>query len=190
MNQQAHFHRSETWDDFSRDYEEMAEPSTARFAIALAQRIGVAPGARVIDIGCGPGALALHLAGRGAEVTAIDHSPAMVARLRRRAQEQRLRIAAQAMDGAGAGVPGRELRPCSVRFRYLPLPRQSCRPGRGGAGGAARRPGRLGHLAGRFGAGPLAPSTAAFAELFPDRPLVSRPKGRRRGVMPKCWRRR
>lgn len=41
-------------------------------------------GRRVLDAGCGPGVYADELAGRGAEVVAIDASPAMVAIARRR----------------------------------------------------------------------------------------------------------
>jgi ubiquinone/menaquinone biosynthesis C-methylase UbiE len=190
MNQPPDITHPETWDDFSRDYEEMAEPSTARFAIALAQRIGVAPGARVIDIGCGPGALALHLAGRGAEVTAIDHSPAMVARLRRRAQEQRLRIAAEAMDGQALAFPDGSFDLALSAFGIFLFPDNHA-----GLAEAVRvvRPGGRVALAtwqGRFGAGPSLLLHRAFAELFPDRPLVFPPKGRRRGVIPKCCRRR
>jgi SAM-dependent methyltransferase len=38
-------------------------------------------GMRVLDVGCGTGRLAATLAARGAEVTALDFSPAMLARL-------------------------------------------------------------------------------------------------------------
>jgi SAM-dependent methyltransferase len=41
------------------------------------------PGARVCDIGCGPGHVGAFLAERGLEVTGIDISPAMVERARR-----------------------------------------------------------------------------------------------------------
>lgn len=41
-------------------------------------------GARVLDAGCGTGALALALAGRGARVVAVDLSPTLVALARRR----------------------------------------------------------------------------------------------------------
>jgi magnesium-protoporphyrin O-methyltransferase len=42
-------------------------------------------GARVLDAGCGPGTLAVELAGRGARVTAVDLSPTLVALGRERA---------------------------------------------------------------------------------------------------------
>jgi magnesium-protoporphyrin O-methyltransferase len=42
-------------------------------------------GARVLDAGCGPGTLAVALAGRGALVTAVDLSPTLVALGRERA---------------------------------------------------------------------------------------------------------
>ncbi len=42
-------------------------------------------GARVLDAGCGPGTLAVALAGRGAAVTAVDLSPTLVALGRERA---------------------------------------------------------------------------------------------------------
>src|SRR5438034_5844126 len=44
--------------------------------------------ARVLDIGCGTGALLPLLAQRGARVTAIDKSPEMVAKARKRAVEE------------------------------------------------------------------------------------------------------
>lgn len=57
-----------------------AEPLASVFA-AFA---GVSAGQRVLDVGCGPGALAAHLHSIGAEVSAIDPSPPFVAAIRQR----------------------------------------------------------------------------------------------------------
>ncbi len=54
-------------------------------------------GRRVLDAGCGTGAMAVALAERGAEVTAVDLSPTLVELARERA----------AADGARGGEPGR-----------------------------------------------------------------------------------
>lgn len=43
------------------------------------------PGERVLDLGCGPGALAVQLAQAGCQVTGIDISPAMLAQAEQRA---------------------------------------------------------------------------------------------------------
>ena len=48
---------------------------------------------RVLDVGCGDGALACAVAARGAEVTGVDADPAMLAAARSRAGQQGLAIA-------------------------------------------------------------------------------------------------
>lgn len=48
-------------------------------------------GARVLDAGCGTGAVAVELARRGAEVVAIDLSPTLIGVARQRAAESSLR---------------------------------------------------------------------------------------------------
>ena len=60
-----------------------AEPD--RFALGLAQRTVASfplplQGNRVLDLGCGPGWYVPLLADAGAEVVAVDHDPANVAR--------------------------------------------------------------------------------------------------------------
>jgi SAM-dependent methyltransferase len=51
-----------------------------------------AAGGPVLDIGCGTGRVALHLAGRGHELTAVDVDPAFVDELARRARGHEPRI--------------------------------------------------------------------------------------------------
>lgn len=55
----------------------------------LRDRVGalVAPGARLLDLGCGPGADAVAFAARGHHVTAVDSSPAMAEAARRASDE-------------------------------------------------------------------------------------------------------
>jgi len=65
-------------------------------------------GRRILDVGCGDGELAVCLARRGAEVTAVDASPAMLAAARKRA------------TGAGVAV-----RFCEARADALPLAAES-----------------------------------------------------------------
>ena len=53
--------------------------------LALRRWLRVAPGARVLDVGCGIGRWSCRLAARGASVTGIDLSPTMIGQARRRA---------------------------------------------------------------------------------------------------------
>ncbi|HEX5416393.1 MAG TPA: class I SAM-dependent methyltransferase [Chloroflexota bacterium] len=58
------------------------------------------PGERVLDVGCGTGADALFLAGLGIRVLAVDAAPAMIARVRAKAEAGHLaeRVEARVMD--------------------------------------------------------------------------------------------
>ncbi|MEU9170398.1 class I SAM-dependent methyltransferase [Streptomyces sp. NPDC048420] len=48
---------------------------------------GLVPGGRALDLGCGPGRNAVHLASHGFEVDAVDLSPGAIAWAQERAQE-------------------------------------------------------------------------------------------------------
>jgi SAM-dependent methyltransferase len=54
----------------------------------------------LLELGCGSGRVALHLARLGHRVTAIDSDPALVDALRARAAEEGLEVAARAADAA------------------------------------------------------------------------------------------
>jgi ubiquinone/menaquinone biosynthesis C-methylase UbiE len=51
---------------------------------AVAEAAVPEPGARVLEIGCGTGAVSARLLGRGARLTALDQNPEMLERARRR----------------------------------------------------------------------------------------------------------
>lgn len=56
------------------------------------QRLGIPAGARVLDVACGTGNLALPLARSGAVVTGLDIAPNLLAQARQRAQQEGLGI--------------------------------------------------------------------------------------------------
>jgi SAM-dependent methyltransferase len=60
--------------------------------VATSDLFKVADGAAVLDLGCGPGTHAVPLAARGARVTGVDLSEAMLARARRAAEEASVEV--------------------------------------------------------------------------------------------------
>ncbi|MCY1057311.1 methyltransferase domain-containing protein [Nannocystis sp. SCPEA4] len=68
----------------------------ARDAIALA---APSPAARVLDVAAGPGTLTLEVAPQVAHVAALDFAPAMIDRLRQRADRAGLAVDARVGDG-------------------------------------------------------------------------------------------
>jgi 2-polyprenyl-3-methyl-5-hydroxy-6-metoxy-1,4-benzoquinol methylase len=75
--------------------------------LALEPWIDIAPGTRVLDVGCGVGRWSSLLAARGAVVTGMDLSPTMIAEARRRATEngvsERCRFLVQDLAQLDAG---------------------------------------------------------------------------------------
>lgn len=171
MSNEPALHDPAKWDEMSRDYEALAEPFTGRFGIQLAEAAGSAAGERVIDIACGTGALALHLAARGVKVTAIDHSPAMIARLCARAAEEGLDIDARAADALALPFEDGIFDASLSAFGIFLFPDNEA-----GLREAVRvtRPGGTVAIAtwqGDFGAGPSLLLHGTFRKVFPDRPI-------------------
>lgn len=80
---------------------------------ALWSWLDLAPGARVLDITCGPGLYAQRLAARGCHVTGVDFSPAAIHYARAQAQAAGLTIDYRLADvrqalAAGQGLAGAE----------------------------------------------------------------------------------
>jgi SAM-dependent methyltransferase len=66
-----------------------------------------AAGGGVLDLGCGTGRVALHLAADGHDVTGIDCEPSFTAVLAARARERGLRVRAETADARSFSLPGR-----------------------------------------------------------------------------------
>lgn len=96
---------AEPWDLVADGYIADALPyflAYARDALAL---VPLAPGAKVADVAAGPGTLSLLAAAAGAQVSAIDFSVEMVARLRTRAAAEGLTGAVDVTIGDGQRLP-------------------------------------------------------------------------------------
>jgi len=93
------------WDGYAALYEEVFEPLTQSFSLAAIEVLAPEPQSRVLDSAAGTGGAALELARRGHKVTAIDASPAMVARTKERASSVGLTIEALIMDGQNLTFP-------------------------------------------------------------------------------------
>jgi SAM-dependent methyltransferase len=65
---------------------------TARCAEEFVDRLQIQPGARVLDVACGTGNLAIPAARKTAEVTGVDIAPNLLAQARQRAADENLRV--------------------------------------------------------------------------------------------------
>ncbi|KHD73330.1 hypothetical protein MB27_35825 [Actinoplanes utahensis] len=95
------------FDAAAGEYESVGVEFFAPMGRALADTAGISPGDRVLDVGCGRGAVlfpAADAAGPGGRVTGIDMAPAMVA-LTRAAAAGRPEITVLAGDGQAPDFP-------------------------------------------------------------------------------------
>jgi SAM-dependent methyltransferase len=81
----------------SGDYGRIA-PYLQKGALEFLDRLAVAPGSQMLDVGCGTGQLAIPAARRGIRVTGLDLVASLVAQARARAAQEGLAVAADEGD--------------------------------------------------------------------------------------------
>jgi len=64
------------WDQFAQDFD--SQYARSDYRDQLLSRLEIEPDCSVLDVGCGPGNLAVLLAGRARTVTALDTSVEML----------------------------------------------------------------------------------------------------------------
>ncbi|HEY9218152.1 MAG TPA: class I SAM-dependent methyltransferase [Phenylobacterium sp.] len=74
--------------DAARYYDAFRPPYAPEALEYVAKTFGLDAGSRVLDLGCGPGTIAIPLSRTGADVTAVDLDPAMLDEARRLAAER------------------------------------------------------------------------------------------------------
>jgi SAM-dependent methyltransferase len=72
------------WGARARDWAEVQEATSLPLFDAIADRLGIGAGTRVLDVGCGAGGFLRRLADRGADATGLDAAPALLAIARER----------------------------------------------------------------------------------------------------------
>ena len=88
------------WDRIAEGFDEHVTPGNIALCEGVLDRIGLGSGSRFLDVASGSGALAIAASRRGARVTAVDLSPAMIERLDERARGEGFTdIDARVMDG-------------------------------------------------------------------------------------------
>lgn len=81
------------WDRIAPTYGQAGPPIFSISAQRLLELLSLEPGDRLLDVGCGTGAVAIPAAkqvGPSGQVTATDYSPGMVAEVEREAKKRRL----------------------------------------------------------------------------------------------------
>jgi SAM-dependent methyltransferase len=67
------------WGRRARDWADLAEPENAVLFETVHGELGIGPGTRLLDVGCGSGLAASMAAVRGAVVTGVDNEPELLA---------------------------------------------------------------------------------------------------------------
>jgi ubiquinone/menaquinone biosynthesis C-methylase UbiE len=92
-------HPADAWDRIAPGYDRTNTPTQIWLGQEGLRRADLRAGMRFLDVAAGSGALSIPAARLGAQVLAVDRSPAMLELLTARARREGLEIRTQVMDG-------------------------------------------------------------------------------------------
>ncbi|MGN6817879.1 MAG: class I SAM-dependent methyltransferase [Sphingomonas sp.] len=159
------------WDSLAERYADEADRMTGLYCETAWQLAALPPGARVLDVATGAGALLAIALREGADAIGIDFSPGMVRVAQERAAAIRPGERALVMDGQALTLPDASFDAAFSMFGVFMFPDPIA-----GFAEIARvlRPGGLAVVAvweNAGGAGPAQLFQEAARRLFPDRPV-------------------
>ena len=105
VNELTHDQKPAGWSAGAAGYESAFAPFSAMYAADAIQLLNLKPADRFLDVCAGAGAMALPAARLGADVTAVDFAPGMVALLRERMRSNGLSARVEEMDGQALDLP-------------------------------------------------------------------------------------
>jgi ubiquinone/menaquinone biosynthesis C-methylase UbiE len=121
----AHVAPREAWDAIADGYDRYVAPQEAELAHEALHLVALQPGERFLDVAAGTGGLGLPAARLGAEVLAVDWSPAMIDAFRARVREEGLTNAeGRVMDCHALDLPGDRYDVTASQFGVMLVPDQ------------------------------------------------------------------
>ncbi len=110
------------WDKIAPGYDRTNTVSQMWLANEGLRRAGLQRGMKFLDVCSGSGAVAIPAARLGAQVTAIDHSSAMLEHLNARAKKENLSVEARVMDAHSLQFPDNTFDMAGSQFGVMLLP--------------------------------------------------------------------
>jgi ubiquinone/menaquinone biosynthesis C-methylase UbiE len=115
----------EAWDAIADGYDRYVAPQEVDLASEALRLVGLEPGQRFLDVAAGTGGLSLPAARLGAQVLAIDWSPAMIERFQARVRQEGLSNAAgRVMDCHTLELPDDRFDVTGSQFGVMLVPEQ------------------------------------------------------------------
>lgn len=112
----------EAWDRIAAGYDRTNTPTQLWLASEGLRRAGLREGMALLDVAAGSGALSIPAARLGAQVLAVDRSPAMLDLLRARARREKLGIETRVMDGQALALADGQFDVAASQFGVMLFP--------------------------------------------------------------------